>query len=94
MNGQNRIHSKLNIKSPVLVMHSDCTADEKDWTDDYTRCDGVLNVDQIEEWAPYLGEKVTTRTIVGGLHDLYLSRKDVRDHAYRETFEFIDSHLK
>ena len=94
MNGQNRIHSKLNIKSPVLVMHSDCTVDEKDWTDDYTRCDGVLNVDQIEEWAPYLGEKVTTRTIAGGLHDLYLSRKDVRDHAYRETFEFIDSHLK
>jgi hypothetical protein len=31
--------------------------------------------------------------IAGGLHDLYLSRKDVRDKAYRETFEFIDAQM-
>jgi alpha-beta hydrolase superfamily lysophospholipase len=75
-------------------MRSGCTIVGEEWTDDYLRCDGVLNVDHIEEWAPELGEKVTTRTITGGLHDLYLSRKDVRDNAYRETFEFIDRHIK
>ena len=94
MNAQKRVHSKLDIKSPVLVMRSGCTIVGEEWTDDYLRCDGVLNVDHIEEWAPELGEKVTTRTITGGLHDLYLSRKDVRDNAYRETFEFIDRHIK
>ena len=94
MNAQKRVHSKLNIKSPVLVMHGDCSTDEEEWTDDYMHCDGVLNVDHIKEWAPELGEKVTTRTIPDGLHDLFLSRKDVRNQAYRETFDFIDSHVK
>ncbi len=94
MNGQNRVHSRLKIKSPVLVMHGDCTADGVEWTDDYLHCDGVLDVEQIEEWAPFLGEKVTTRTIPNGLHDLYLSRKATRDNAYHETFSFIDDHIK
>jgi alpha-beta hydrolase superfamily lysophospholipase len=94
MNGQNRIHSKLDIKQPVLVMHSNCSVGGKDWKEDYMRCDGVLNVDLIKEWAPYLGDKVTTRTIQDGMHDLFLSRKNVRDGAYREMFDFIDEHVK
>ena len=93
-NGQNRVHSKLNIKQPVLVMHSNCSVGGSTWTDDYMRCDGVLNVNSIKEWAPYLGDKVTTRTIQDGMHDLFLSRKNVRDNAYREMFEFIDEHVK
>jgi len=28
------------------------------------------------------------------LHDLYLSRKDVRDEAYAKTFNFIDESLR
>ena len=94
MNGQNRIHSKLDIKQPVLVMHSNCSVGGKEWKEDYMRCDGVLNVDLIKEWAPYLGDKVTTRTIQDGMHDLLLSRKNVRDGAYREMFDFIDEHVK
>jgi len=94
MNAQNRVHSKLKMKSPVLVMRGDCTADDEQWTDDYMHCDGVLNVDHIEEWAPYLGENVTIKTIHDGLHDLFLSRKDVRDLAYQEAFSFIDAHVK
>ena len=94
MNGHNRVHSKLNVKVPVLVMRSDCSADGEEWTDDYLHCDGVLNVDHIEDWAPYLGEKVTVKTIPDGLHDLYLSRKTARDKAYRETFEFIERVIK
>lgn len=94
MNGQGRVHSRLNIKSPVLVMHGDCSAKGEEWTDDYLHCDGVLDVDHIEEWAPYLGDSVTTTTISGGLHDLFLSRKDVRDKAYQDAFSFIDAHVK
>jgi len=90
---QDRVHSKMDIKSPVLVLHSDCSVKGEDWTDDYHRCDGVLNVDAIEELAPNLGDHVTTKTVAGGLHDLLLSRKDVRDNAYREMFDFIDGVL-
>ncbi len=90
LRAQSRVHSRLNIKPPVLVMHSGCSAKSETWTDDYSRCDVVLDVDAIEEWAPYLGEDVTTKTIQGGLHDLLLSRKEVRDNAYREMLNFID----
>ena len=75
-------------------MHGDCSAKGEEWTDDYLHCDGVLDVDHIEEWAPYLGDSVTTTTISGGLHDLFLSRKDVRDKAYQDAFSFIDAHVK
>jgi len=90
MNAQGRLHSKSDIKTPVLVLHSGCSAEGDEWTDDYMHCDGVLNVEHIAEWAPHLGENVTTKVIQDGLHDLLLSRKDVRDKAYHEIFEFID----
>ena len=63
-------------------------------SDDYLRCDGVLNIERIDEWTPNLGENVTTRIIPGALHDVFLSRKDVRDNAYREMFKFIDDLLE
>lgn len=94
MNAQGRVHSKLNFKHPVLVMHSGCSIKSEEWSDDYRHCDGVLNVEHMDEWSPSLGDSVTTKVIQDGLHDLYLSRKDVRDRAYRETFDFIDEHVK
>jgi alpha-beta hydrolase superfamily lysophospholipase len=37
-----------------------------------------------------LGPDVTTVTVEDGMHDLFLSRKEVRDYAYRTMFEFLD----
>ena len=56
----------------------------------YMRCDCMLDVNLLEKWAPKLGSDVTTVTITDGMHDLFLSRKDVRDNAYRTMFEFLD----
>ena len=91
---QSRVHSGMHIKSPVLVMHSGCSIDGKEWNDDYLRCDGVLDVEHIEKYGKTLGSNVTTKTISGGLHDLLLSRKEVRDNAYGEMFNFIDGIVK
>ena len=85
------IHSGMQIKAPVLVMRSGCTIDKVQWDDDYMRCDCMLDVKLIEKWAPKLGGDVTTVTITDGMHDLFLSRKDVRDNAYRTMFEFVDN---
>lgn len=92
--GHNEIKEGLHIKAPILVMHSDCSIDSKEWVEEFTHCDGVLNHEQIMEQAPNLGENVTTVTIPDGLHDLYLSPKPVRDKAYDETFRFIDKNLR
>ena len=91
---QLELHKGFHINSPVLVLHGDCSEDDDEWSDDQMHCDGVLDVEHIEMWAPKVGTKVTTETVAGGLHDLFLSRKDVRDEAYAKTFNFIDESLR
>lgn len=87
------IHAGLGITAPVLMMRSGCTVNENDWNGDYMRCDCMLDVDLLEKWAPKLGENVTTATITDGMHDLFLSRKEVRDNAYRTMFDFLENAL-
>jgi alpha-beta hydrolase superfamily lysophospholipase len=84
------IHAGMQIKAPVLMMRSGCTVDNVKWDEDYMRCDCMLDVNLLEKWAPKLGPDVTTVTVEDGMHDLFLSRKDVRDYAYRTMFEFLD----
>ena len=91
---QLELHRGFHINSPVLVLHGDCSDDDDEWSENQMHCDGVLDVEHIEMWAPKVGTKVTTETVAGGLHDLYLSRKDVRDEAYAKTFNFIDESLR
>lgn len=90
---QQELHRGLHINSPTLVMHGDCTEKGEEWSENYMHCDGVLDVEHIEKWAPKVGPNVKTETIAGGLHDLFLSRKAVRDEAYAKAFRFIDESL-
>ena len=56
-------------------------------------CDGVLDVEHIEKWAAKVGPNVQTVTLPDALHDVYLSRKDVRDEAYAKTFYYLDEKI-
>lgn len=84
------IHNGMQIKSPILMMRSGCTVNNVKWEEDYMRCDCMLDVNLLEKWAPKLGPDVTTVTVEDGMHDVFLSRKEVRDFAYRTMFEFLD----
>lgn len=84
------IHAGMQIKAPVLMMRSGCTVNNVKWDEDYMRCDCMLDVNLLQKWAPKLGPDVTTVTVEDGMHDLFLSRKEVRDYAYRTMFEFLD----
>lgn len=90
---QQKLHRGFHINSPTLVMHGDCTEKGEEWSENYMHCDGVLDVEHIEKWAPKVGSNVKTETVAGGLHDLFLSRKAVRDEAYAKAFRFIDESL-
>ena len=90
---QQELHRGFHINSPTLVMHGDCSEDGEEWSENYMHCDGVLDVEHIEKWAPKVGVNVKTETVAGGLHDLFLSRKAVRDEAYAKAFRFIDESL-
>lgn len=85
------IHNGMQIKSPILMMRSGCTVNNVKWDEDYMRCDCLLDVNLLEKWAPKLGPDVTTVTVEDGMHDVFLSRKEVRDFAYRTMFEFLDN---
>lgn len=90
---QQKLHEGLDVKAPTLVLHGDCTEKGEEWSENYMHCDGVLDVEHIEKWAPKVGVNVKTETVAGGLHDLFLSRKAVRDEAYAKAFRFIDESL-
>lgn len=92
--GHVRIQQGLSLVSPVLVMHSGCSYREDDWSEEYTRCDGVLNVEHIRKFGANLGPSVQLEKIEGGLHDLVLSRGPVREVVYQKMFLFMDSRLR
>ncbi len=91
--GHVRIQDGLDIETPILLLHGDCSVRSFEWVDEYSHCDGVLDVDDMKHFGPHLGSRVTLEQIDGGLHDLYLSSKETREKAYRETFVFFDRQL-
>lgn len=89
--GQARLHKGLDLTMPVLVMHSDRSRlDLKEWSPAAMSADTVLDVEQIERWAPALGPDVTTVTIDGALHDLILSPQPVRQRVFAAMDAWLD----
>lgn len=85
------LHRGLDVRVPVLVMHSDTSLlQHGTWSPAVMSADIVLDVDQIEQWAPSIGPNVTTATINGGMHDLFLSAAPVRDEAFTRMDQWLD----
>jgi alpha-beta hydrolase superfamily lysophospholipase len=72
---QDRIRAGLDLQQPVLVMHSDKSANDKKWSDRLHRADLVLKVRDIKELGPRLGKQVVMAPITDGKHDLTLSQQ-------------------
>lgn len=81
------------IKVPVLLMHSDRTAKAGDPREVYSSSDAVLDVEDISRYGKRLGPLVTEITVKGGLHDLVLSKPEVRNALYDYMFGWLDANL-
>lgn len=92
--GQKKIHRGVTISKPILVMHSDKSVYYKKWTDDLLIADGVLSVKDIAKYAKRIDGNVKTIEIKDGIHDLVLSKKEVRTHVYAELFNWLNSFFK
>jgi alpha-beta hydrolase superfamily lysophospholipase len=68
-----RLHAGLGLAIPVLAMHSDEADIVLDWRD-------------IARWSRTLGKDVTVLSFPGGLHDLVLSRAEIRDAVFSQLF--------
>jgi len=70
-----KVHAGLSLDCPVLSMHSD-------------EADTVLNWKHVARWSRTLGPKVTVMQFPGGLHDLVLSRGEIREEVFRQIFSW------
>ncbi len=86
---QHHLQRRSRIKVPVLLMHSDNTVQGDTYTDAFRHGDAVLNIESISKYGRRLGKKVEDVAIKGGLHDLVLSEKSVRNTVYRTIFSFL-----
>lgn len=81
-NGHQDLKQAFEIAEPVLVLHSSATITDKFDKEQMHSMDAVLSVSDIEKTAKKIKGKVIIETIKEGMHDLILSRKDVREHTY------------
>lgn len=91
-NGQQELR-RGKVRVPVLLMHSTESVHDGDSKEKYNSADAILEVKSISSYGKKLGDDVTEVEFDGGLHDLALSRKDVRDKMYRVMISWLEPRL-
>jgi alpha-beta hydrolase superfamily lysophospholipase len=89
LTGQARVAAGLKIDAPVCVLLSARSALPRRWSDELTRVDSVLNVDEVARAALKLGSSVTIERIDGAIHDVFLSRHEAREEAYARLDRWV-----
>lgn len=79
------------INVPILLMYSAKSIDAVDWNPEVNTADAVLDVDDIRKYGLSLGHDVTPVSVVGGMHDLLLSDKSVREPLYEYIFSWLQN---
>lgn len=87
--GHATVAAGLSIDTPICVLLSAKSAAPTWWSEELTEADTVLVVEDIARRALKLGPSVTVERIDGALHDVFLSRKDARDDAYRRLDRWV-----
>lgn len=89
LEGHERVAAGLKIDAPVCVLLSARSALPRRWSDELTRTDSVLNVDEVARAALKLGASVTIERIDGAIHDVFLSRHEAREEAYASLDRWV-----
>jgi alpha-beta hydrolase superfamily lysophospholipase len=92
--GHFELHRGLGIDTPALVLSSLKSGAPKEMGEIAHTRDIVLNVKQVRQWAPALGNHVTSVAIPGAKHDVVLSRPAVRKHVYDELDRWHTAYVR
>lgn len=84
------VRKGLDIQCPVLLMASDKSIHGRKYKPEHQTGDAILDVKHIREGRQYLGKNVHEVEIKDGLHDLALSRKDVRENFLNEIATWLE----
>jgi alpha-beta hydrolase superfamily lysophospholipase len=91
--GHARAHRGLDLPAPVLVLTSSASGHPKEYDETCASTDIVLDVELIRKWAHKLADHVTLVRVEGALHDITMSRQDVRDRAFGEITRWLDAYV-
>ncbi|KYK00371.1 alpha/beta hydrolase [Microbacterium sp. CH1] len=89
LTGHKAVAAGLDIAAPVCVLLSKRFVPPTRWSEELTSADSVLVVDDIARAALRLGSSVTVERIDGALHDVFLSRHEAREDAYRRLHRWV-----
>lgn len=81
--------AQSNITVPVLIMHSSDSKKLSTFSKGAMSKDIVLDVEDMKRVGPKLGDKVTLSSIDNAQHDIFLSKKAVRDVAFDKLFSWL-----
>ncbi len=88
-NNIEKLENGLDLKIPILVMSSTKTYNFEEGVT-ISESDLVLDVNDIKERAPLLGDNVLMEQIEGGAHDLFLSGEEAKESAYKILFDWLE----
>jgi len=86
---QREFKNHFNIQQPVLLLHSAISTKNTSDTQQMLSSDAILDVNQMDKIARNIHGNVDIVSIDGGLHDLILSTKHVRDEVYATIFTWL-----
>jgi alpha-beta hydrolase superfamily lysophospholipase len=88
--GHRTVHRGIDVGGPVLTLCSARSLVPQKWTEAAACADTVLDVKQIAKWSHQLGPNVTVIRLEDALHDVFLSRKDVRETAFAHVKRWLE----
>jgi alpha-beta hydrolase superfamily lysophospholipase len=87
--GHERLRKYSNLQIPVLVMHSSGSTKLFLFSEEAMQNDIVLDVEDIKERGAKLGNQVTLLEVKNAMHDIFLSKKEVREKAFEGVFKWL-----
>ncbi|MEE4022763.1 alpha/beta hydrolase [Gordonia sp. PKS22-38] len=82
--GHARLHRGIDVGVPSLVLRSDKTLFDGARPSSVDDADVVLDARHMSRWSGCLGDRVSVVPIADARHDVFLSVRHAREHAYRE----------
>jgi alpha-beta hydrolase superfamily lysophospholipase len=90
MAGHAAVARRLDIAAPVLVLLSGRTRIQAEWSEELMGLDAVIDVEETARSALRLGRRMAVFRYPGALHDIFLSRRAVRQEAYDDLVRWLD----
>lgn len=90
LRAQKLVHSdQVDVGVPVLTLCSTASLLGRGYCEDSHCHDTVLDIEQIQRWAPHLGADVTVHPVERARHDVFLSRPEPLSEALTTTIDWL-----